>query len=65
MIVCAKCGVKMKCVKTGALVRFQNNTTISSDVFECQKCGAKIAECSADPYKDNSPTGKDDVLLDE
>ena len=50
MIACAKCGVEMRCQKTGAMVHFGNGHIYAGDAFACERCGAHIVHTTAYPF---------------
>lgn len=51
MIVCAKCGVEMRCEKTGARVHFGFHHVYSGDAFMCARCGAHVVHCNPSGFE--------------
>lgn len=42
MYICVKCRKRMKCSKTGGLIRWDKTTGQSADAYKCLHCGAEV-----------------------
>jgi len=52
--VCMECKTEMKCKKNGQLLLINGQTTISSDVWECLRCGKQVATCAPQHMNKNA-----------
>lgn len=50
MMICSKCRLEMKVIKTGRFVRFGPGHCYSGDEFACKGCGATVVNCPSQPF---------------
>ena len=64
MRICIPCRREMTCIQTGASFVFgpTNDWVYAGDVFQCKKCGIKIAVTNANGYKSKETIEDDDTL---
>ena len=46
MLVCAKCGSVLQCIKTDMYVWVDRFTVYKGDLFQCPECGFKVAHAN-------------------